>query len=29
VPGHNEISTFGAERRTNPWVSDTALADAR
>jgi glyoxylase-like metal-dependent hydrolase (beta-lactamase superfamily II) len=29
VPGHNEISTFGAERRTNPWVSDTALANAR
>jgi glyoxylase-like metal-dependent hydrolase (beta-lactamase superfamily II) len=26
VPGHNQISTFGAERRTNPFVSDAALA---
>ena len=26
VPGHNDISTFGAERRSNPWVSDEALA---
>lgn len=26
VPGHNEISTFGAERRTNPFVSDQVLA---
>lgn len=26
VPGHNQISTFGAERRTNPFVSDQALA---
>jgi glyoxylase-like metal-dependent hydrolase (beta-lactamase superfamily II) len=26
VPGHNQISTFGAERRTNPFVSDEALA---
>ena len=29
VPGHGPMSTFGAERRTNPWVSDEALADAR
>lgn len=28
VPGHNEISTFGAERRSNPFVSDAALAKA-
>jgi glyoxylase-like metal-dependent hydrolase (beta-lactamase superfamily II) len=28
VPGHNAISTFGAERRTNPWVSDEVLATA-
>jgi hydroxyacylglutathione hydrolase len=26
VPGHNQPSTFGAERRTNPFVSDQALA---
>jgi glyoxylase-like metal-dependent hydrolase (beta-lactamase superfamily II) len=26
VPGHGPISTFGSERRTNPYVSDTALA---
>jgi glyoxylase-like metal-dependent hydrolase (beta-lactamase superfamily II) len=26
VPGHERISTFGAERRTNPFVSDEALA---
>lgn len=26
VPGHDRISTFGAERRTNPFVSDEALA---
>jgi glyoxylase-like metal-dependent hydrolase (beta-lactamase superfamily II) len=26
VPGHNQLSTFGAERRTNPFVSDEALA---
>lgn len=25
VPGHGPISTFGAERRTNPFVSDAAL----
>jgi glyoxylase-like metal-dependent hydrolase (beta-lactamase superfamily II) len=29
VPGHGPMSTFGAERRTNPWVSDEALAEAR
>ncbi len=28
VPGHNAVSTFGAERRTNPWVSDEVLATA-
>ena len=26
VPSHEQPSTFGAERRTNPWVSDEALA---
>ena len=26
VPGHGPISTFGEERRTNPFVSDQALA---
>jgi hydroxyacylglutathione hydrolase len=26
VPGHNQVSTFGRERKSNPWVSDTALA---
>jgi glyoxylase-like metal-dependent hydrolase (beta-lactamase superfamily II) len=26
VPGHERLSTFGAERRTNPFVSDEALA---
>lgn len=25
VPGHGPLSTFGAERRTNPFVSDAAL----
>ncbi|MEO8813536.1 MAG: MBL fold metallo-hydrolase [Caulobacteraceae bacterium] len=29
VPGHNQISTFGAERRTNPYVSDQALKVAQ
>jgi hydroxyacylglutathione hydrolase len=29
VPGHGPMSTFGAERKTNPWVSDEVLADAR
>ena len=27
VTGHNQASTFGAERRSNPFVSDMALAD--
>jgi hydroxyacylglutathione hydrolase len=27
VPGHGPMSTFGDERRTNPFVSDDALAD--
>ena len=27
VPGHNAISTFGAERRTNPFVADQVLAN--
>jgi len=26
VPGHGPLSTFGAERQTNPYVSDAALA---
>lgn len=26
VPGHGEISTFGQERQTNPYVSDAAIA---
>jgi hydroxyacylglutathione hydrolase len=26
VPGHNAISTFGAERRSNPFVADAILA---
>jgi len=26
VPGHGPMSTFGQERRTNPYVSDAALA---
>lgn len=25
VPGHGPLSTFGAERRNNPFVSDTAV----
>ncbi len=29
VPGHGPMSTFGAERRTNPFVSDAAAAQAR
>lgn len=29
VPGHGPMSTFGAERRSNPFVSDEALAEAR
>lgn len=28
VPGHGPHSTFGAERRTNPFVSDQAMARA-
>jgi glyoxylase-like metal-dependent hydrolase (beta-lactamase superfamily II) len=27
VPGHNAMSTFGEERRANPWVSDEALSN--
>ena len=27
VPGHGPMSTFGAERKTNPFVSDEALAE--
>jgi hydroxyacylglutathione hydrolase len=26
VPGHGQMSTFGYERQTNPYVSDAALA---
>lgn len=26
VPGHGPVSTFGEERRTNPYVSDAVLA---
>jgi len=29
VPGHEQLSTFGQERRTNPFVSDAALAAMR
>ena len=29
VPGHEQLSTFGQERRTNPFVSDEALAAMR
>ncbi len=29
VPGHGPTSTFGAERRSNPYVSDAALARGR
>ncbi len=28
VPGHGPMSTFGAERATNPYVSDRALGSA-
>jgi hydroxyacylglutathione hydrolase len=28
VPGHGGMSTFGAERRTNPFVADSVLAAA-
>jgi hydroxyacylglutathione hydrolase len=27
VPGHGSMSTFGAERKTNPFVADEVLAD--
>jgi hydroxyacylglutathione hydrolase len=27
VPGHQGVSTFGAERRTNPFVADAVLAN--
>ena len=26
VPGHGPLSTFGEERRSNPYVSDEAMA---
>jgi hypothetical protein len=26
IPGHGPTSTFAAEKQTNPFVSDTALA---
>ncbi len=26
VPGHGEMSTFGDERRSNPYVADAVLA---
>ena len=29
VPGHGPVSTFGAERRSNPFVSDAALGRVR
>ena len=29
VPGHGPVSSFGAERRSNPFVSDAALRGAR
>ncbi len=29
VPGHGPMSTFGDERRTNPFVSDAAVASGR
>jgi glyoxylase-like metal-dependent hydrolase (beta-lactamase superfamily II) len=29
VPGHGPTSSFGAERRSNPYVSDAALARGR
>ncbi|HEY7899926.1 MAG TPA: MBL fold metallo-hydrolase [Caulobacteraceae bacterium] len=29
VPGHNAVSTFGAERRSNPFVADAVLSAAR
>ena len=29
VPGHGPMSTFGQERKTNPFVGDGAVADGR
>lgn len=29
LPGHGGLSTFGAERRSNPYVSDRAIAAAQ
>ncbi len=29
IPGHGPVSTFGAERRSNPFVGDRALASQR
>lgn len=29
IPGHGPMSTFGAERRTNPFVGEAALAGGR
>lgn len=29
LPGHGEMSTFGQERRSNPFVSDRAVATVR
>ncbi|MBT4748707.1 MAG: MBL fold metallo-hydrolase, partial [Rhodospirillaceae bacterium] len=26
IPGHGQVSTFGAERENNPFVSDAVLA---
>jgi len=28
VPGHGPLSTFGEEKRSNPFVSDRALGTA-
>jgi glyoxylase-like metal-dependent hydrolase (beta-lactamase superfamily II) len=28
VPGHGPMSSFGIERKTNPFVADEVLADA-
>jgi glyoxylase-like metal-dependent hydrolase (beta-lactamase superfamily II) len=28
VPGHGPMSTFGQERRSNPFVADEVLAEA-
>jgi hydroxyacylglutathione hydrolase len=29
VPGHGPMSTFGDERRTNPYVCDAVVASKR